>query len=559
MKLRVLLASALLLPACAARRASSPPTAEPTSAPLSASAPASEPTRAPIAVPSTEPTSAPAAAPAPEPVSPPVAFLPPAPQFTEAPPTALQRETGPIGTRHPLLFQRAAEDGRWLIACQAREDTNGDGKREVIYGRHGDTFGDRLAPYLFLEPGEGERLDDFLAADPTGRYLVVVRGGSMRLLDTYTRADAELAPPGTIPDSTAPSASLPVSFSRDGQRLLLVSLSGPEKRATAFLINLQDGSRREVPHGPGLLGRAVLDPEGQWVWFGVVTQDTDGDGQLTWPRAQTSLASRYCRGPIMSYGQYGQEGDTASWLLRRVDGGPLVPREGVLRPLGDALLRQGEQGEVFVEQSSGQRTEWVPASCRAHVLHVDAAREQVLVTCSAQGNALELHGARVHQPLGIATPYETRPPPSHGPLRLFPVVPTPEGGAPSPSIQSVVDLETRTVHPMRGEVQYTEGTRALVQRDSRRKNQNRRLWFVDTATGEQRELGEQRGYGFVASGNFVYSEGLLVDMSTGRLVRKVPEDAQALDTRGRMVLDRFGLSRTVPSGPLQWTPAVGSR
>ncbi|OJT21320.1 hypothetical protein BO221_26195 [Archangium sp. Cb G35] len=552
----MLLASALLLPACAARRASPPPSAEPTSPPVSAPAPASEPTSPPIAVPSTEPTSAPVAAatPAPEPISPPVAALPPAPEFTVAPPTALQREAGPIGTRHPILFQQAAKDGRWLIACQAREDTNGDGKLEVIFGRHGDTFGDALAPYLFLEPGEGERLDDFLAADPTGRYLVVVRGGSLRLLDTYTRADTELSPPDAIPDSTAPSASLPVSFSRDGQRLLLVSLSGPEKRATAFLINLQDGSKREVPHGPGLLGRASLDPEGRWVWFGVVTQDTDGDGQLTWPRAQTSLASRYCRGPIMSYGTYGQEGDTATWLLRRVDGGPLVPREGVLQPLGDALLRQGEQGEVFVEQASGQHTEWVPASCRANVLHVDAAREQVLVACTAQGNALELHGARVHQPLGIATEYAGRPPLSLNPPRLFPISPASTLGD---SDQSVVDLETRTVHPMRGEVHYVEGTRALVKRPGP-KNQNRPLWFVDTTTGAQRELGEQRGYGLVAAGDFVFSEGLLVDMSTGRLVRKVPEDAQTLDTQGRMVLDRSTFSRTVPKGPLQWTPTVRS-
>ncbi len=549
MKLRVLLASALLLPACAVRRVPPPPPPQPTSAPVAAPAPAPEPTSAPVT------------APAPETQRPPVAALPPAPEFTVAPPTSLQRETGPIGTRHPLLFQRAARDGRWVIACQAREDTNGDGKLEVRFGRHGDTYGDALAPYLFLEPGEGERLEDFLAADPTGRYLVVVRGGSLRLLDTYTRADHELAPPEAIPESTAPSASLPVSFSRDGQRLLLVSLSGPEKRATAFLVNLRDGTRREVPHGPGVLGQALLDPEGQWVWFGVVTQDTDGDGQLTWPRARTSLASRYCRGPIMSYGTYGQAGDSASWLLRRVDAGPLVPREGVLQPLGDALLRQGEQGEVFVEQASGQRTEWVPASCRANVLHVDAAREQVLVACTAQGNALELHGARVHQPLGLSSGYATRPPPSNGPLRLFPVRPSsPEGGAPSSSAQSVVDLETRTVHPVRGEVQYTEGTRALVVRSAGRDHRFRRLWLVDTQTGAQRELGDQRGYGLTAAGDFVYAEGLLVDLSTGRLVRKVPDDVHAVDTRGRMVLDRGGgAGRTVPRGPLQWTPAVRSR
>lgn len=510
--------------------------------------------------PASEPTSAPVASPTPEPNHAPVASSPSAPEPMVAPPTGLQQKTGPIGTRHPILFQRAAEDGRWVIACQAREDSNGNGKLEVIFGRHGDTFGDTLSPYLFLEPGEGERLDDFLASDPTDRYLVVVRGGSLRLLDTYTGTDTELAPPGAIPDSTAPRAPLPVSFSRDGRRLLLVSLSGQEKQPTAFLLNLEDGSRREVPHGPGVLGHAVLDPDGRWVMFGVITQDTDGDGQLSWPLARTSLSSRYCRGPIMSYGHHGQQGDTPSWLLRRVEGGPLVPREGVLQPLGDALLRQGEQGEVFLEEASGQRTEWVPASCRADVLHVDAAREQVLVSCTAQGNALELHGARVHQPLGLSVNPSGRPPPSGGPPRLFPVIPaSTTAGEASPFIQSVVDLETRTVHPMRGEVQYTEGTRALVKRDTGPGNPRRHLWFVDTASGEQRKLGELTGYGLTATGSLVYTEGLLVDMHTGRLAGPVRGDVQALDTQGRVILDHDPLARTVPKGPLHWTPAVRSR
>jgi len=535
MKLRVLLASALLLPACAARRAPPPP--EPPSTPVAAPTPAPEPPSAPVDAP----------APAPEPVV--------------APPTGLQQKAGPIGTRHPILFQRSAQDGRWAIACQAREDTNGDGAVRVIFGRHGDTYGDALSPYLFLEPGEGERLDDFLTADPAGRYLVVVRGGSLRLLDTYQHTDTELAPPGAIPESTAPSAPLPVSFSRDGRHLLLVSLSGPEKRPTAFLLDLEDGTRREVPHGPGVLGQAVLDPDGRWAMLGVITQDTDGDGALTWPRAKTSLSSRYCQGPIMSYSQYGRAGDTPTWLLRRVDGGEPVPAEGLLQPLRDALLRQGEQREVFLEHASGERTEWVPASCGAHVLHVDAARAQVLVSCIERGHALELHGARVHQPLGVSAQSAGRPPPSGGPPRLVPVRPvSTASGEPSPDSDSVVDLETRTVHPLGGRLEYSEGSRALVVRIIGSGDPSQRLWFVDTQTGAQRELGEQTDYGLAVAGSLVYSGGLLVDMSTGRLVGPVKGAVQALDTQGRVVLDPGGAAgRSVPRGPLQWTPAVRSR
>ncbi|HSP79093.1 MAG TPA: hypothetical protein VLQ93_11220, partial [Myxococcaceae bacterium] len=340
-----LLASALLLPACAAQRASTP--------------------------------------------------------ITSAPPTGLPQAAGPIGTPHPFVFQAAASDGRWVVACQAREDTNGDGKLEVLYGQHGGTRGDALLPYLFLEPGEGERLDDFLTSDPTGRYLVVVRGGSLRLLDTHTRADTELAAPGTFPDSTAPGSALPVSFSRDGKRLLLVA-SGPEQRTRATLFHLEDGRQQEVPHGPGELGAASLFPEGDWAMFGVLTQDTDGDGKLTWPQANTSLSSRFCRGPVLSYGQYGYTGDRPDHVVAPVTGGPLFQMSDVLRPLGGSVLRRDEQGALFVENAQGQRTEWVPASCGGSLLHVDVEREQLLVVCTAQGNALELHGATVHQALGLS-------------------------------------------------------------------------------------------------------------------------------------------------------------
>ncbi|MCY1073090.1 hypothetical protein [Archangium lansingense] len=509
----MLLASALLLPACAARRVS--PTPE-------------------------EPTTPPAVAPTPAP--------------TVATPTGLQREVGPIGTPHPIVFQRAATDGRWVVACQAREDTNGDGALEVRFGQHGNTSGDALTPYLFLEPGAGEPLDDFLTADPTDRYLVVARGGSLRLLDTYTHTDTELAPLEAIPDSNTPGSPLPVSFSSDGKRLLLVTLTGQDKRATAFLINLENGSRQEVPHGPGVLGYAELDPEGRWAVLGVVTQDSDGDGQLSWPRTRTSLSARFCRGPIMSYGRYGREGDSPTWLLSHVDGGELAPIQGLLQVLGDSVLRQGEQGEVFVEQVSGQRTEWVPASCRANVLYVDAAREQVLVACTAQGEALELHGARIHQPLGLSAERSRRIPFAGTPPRLIPVTPASTAGGESSS-QSVVDLETRTVHPVGGQVKYTQETRVLVARNAGADDKDRRLWLVDIASGEQRELGTPTEYGLELAGNLIYVDGLLVDMSTGQLVGPVKGEVQALDTQGRVLPDHIGQGRA-PLGPLQWTPVV---
>ncbi len=512
MNLRALLASALLLPACAAQRASTPPT-------------------------SPEPSTAQAPA--------------------VAPPTGLQREGGPIGTPHPFIFQSAAMDGRWVVACQAREDTNNDGKVEVRYGHHGDPIGDAVAPYLFLEPGAGERLEDFLLSDKTNRYLVVVRGGSLRLLDTYTHQDTELAASGSYPESRTPGSALPVSFSRDGKRLLLVR-SGPDQKNQAVLIHLEDGRQQVVPHGPGELGQARLTEEGTWAVFGVLTQDTDGDGKLTWPRLNTSLSPRFCRGRVRSSSQRGFTGDRPDFVLGRIGGGPVYKMGEVLRSLGDAVLRRDEQGALVVENAQGQRTEWVPASCRGALLHVDVEREQLLVVCEAQGNALELHGAWGHQSFGLSVE-----PPGYDslegePTRLHPVTPAPQASGESTlPTQHVVDLEKRTVQPVPvpGWVHYTDGTRALV---VQRSEQEQRLWFVDMATGEKRELGKQETSGLKVAGSFVHAAGLLVDMRTGQLVGPVKREVKAVDTQGR-VLRTDSDREEAPRGPVQWSTVTAPR
>src|SRR5262245_45098586 len=62
-----------------------------------------------------------------------------------------------IGTAHPYTIE--AVTPRFIILCQAREDTNHNGAISVRVEMHGDTGGDELVPYLILSDGPGERLD----------------------------------------------------------------------------------------------------------------------------------------------------------------------------------------------------------------------------------------------------------------------------------------------------------------------------------------------------------------------------------------------------------------
>jgi len=118
----------------------------------------------------------------------------------------------PLGTAHPLRYLQSPPDAHWLAVHQVREDRNGDGRADS-------------SPYLLFGPGPGEHIDAFCASDPLGRYLVIVRGDSTWLIDSYTRAETRLGPrPNPLDPVFIGGGSLfeppCAQFSADGRRLL---------------------------------------------------------------------------------------------------------------------------------------------------------------------------------------------------------------------------------------------------------------------------------------------------------------------------------------------------
>ncbi|RYZ43233.1 MAG: hypothetical protein EOO72_06925 [Myxococcaceae bacterium] len=319
-----------------------------------------------------------------------------------APPVEDASPSGDYGTAHPFLFMDSAQDGRWLLACQAREDTDGDGHIKTSFGYHGDSQGDAMQPYLFLEPGAGIRIDEFLAVDPQERYLVLVRDGQLWLLDMETREQKVLASDVT-PDTKSARPPARASFSQDGLRLFFIRPEGGTP--VAVVRDLRQGTERVLDAGKGLIGQVLVDPSGHWAMFDVVVEDTNGDGKQTWPQRETTLASAMCRGPVMSSSSYGWQGDKPVRRFRRVEGGPLLQGDDVLQPLGEGLLRRAPDQSIFFEHADGRKEIWVPSGCAGAVLHADAARQQLLVACETKQDLLplELHGAAVHQPLGWLT------------------------------------------------------------------------------------------------------------------------------------------------------------
>src|SRR5689334_22299759 len=69
-----------------------------------------------------------------------------------------------MGTKHPMLVQRVAPDGHWAFVCQAREDTDHDGKVEIEVAYHGETSGDRLVPYFIRSSGKETVIEDLVSS-----------------------------------------------------------------------------------------------------------------------------------------------------------------------------------------------------------------------------------------------------------------------------------------------------------------------------------------------------------------------------------------------------------
>ncbi|MCP3099241.1 hypothetical protein LZ198_10200 [Myxococcus sp. K15C18031901] len=494
-----------------------------------------------------------------------------APRSRPAPPADAE-----YGTPHPFQLQAAAPDGRWFIACQAREDTNHDGRIEVVYDLHGG-YGspaeggpsDTMRPYLFLEPGAGVRIDEALAWDEAGRYLVLTRDGTLRLLDTRS-GDEQVLSTGPFTASPSPFPTKRASFSRDGTRLLYLRPEGG--RTVAVLRDVTRGVEHVVDAGAGLLGQASLDAEGRWMTFDVVAEDTDEDGMLTWPEPRTTLAPSLCRGMVAVSSHAGWRGDRPVRRMRHVAGGPLLEGDEFLQPVGDRMLRRLSDGAIVAEDARGRREAWVPASCAGQVLDVDAPRSQVLVACEASGAGplpLEVYGHGTRRSLDWSVPdLRTGRESIRGQGRLRMVWAHPSGSNAKVS-PIVVDLERRAVVPTPvpgGESQMAEGDHVLLIEDTHRRDLEKhrdlqRVWLWNVATGARHEVGMTGLDTMEQVGDLALFMGWLIDMRQGQVLGQVEQDVLTHDTRGRALRPTQPTSpqarrNTVPPGPVRWGPTV---
>lgn len=491
-------------------------------------------------------------APAPEIVAtPPAPALPASPSGAPPPPGALW------GTEHPLSFVAASPDRRWLSICQARRDTNGDGKITVDVGPQGELGGDAFQGFFLDEPGPGTPIDAFVGSDPTGRFVAFVRDRRLILRDTLASVDFDLSALGADvrDDQSSFVAPRAGAFDPTGRRFLYLRREDGVTRVVVR--DLATSGEAVVEPGAGDVFRAGFDPSGEWVVLRVVAADTNGNGWLEWPAPPAAAPHMRCGGPIPRFSVFERGGDEAVVRVARATGGAAVDAPNLVVPIGDTLIERNTDGMLVRGKPGGGRSTVIRAGCGARLLHADAARNLLLVTCAGPKGKSDaiLIGKDVVKPMGIELAAIAGDRVQEAMPRLVALHP----GADA----VLIDLETRRLDrlPAGDRVLSVAANRALVLR--------KKSLVLHEAFGQETVLpGEVAPVSrMLLRGGTVVVPPYVVDVARGTLLGFTQESPLAVSTDGAVLSaapegDAARNGSHAMAGPLKWSmpaPALAPR
>jgi hypothetical protein len=314
----------------------------------------------------------------------------------DAPPA----KDGSVGTAAPLGGFIGSDDGRWAILCQARVDTDGNGRLETTYDIH-HTGGDTLEPYLVLGTGAGMAIDYQAARSEHGEWLAVVRGGKLELIQsaTYQRwqltADLRHDKFHRGDDKAVRFASI----AANGSRMTYL------REKEIVIRDLKTHAEQVVPV-KDKLWRATVDGAGRWAKVRVIRKDTNRDGKVDWPGGH-GAGFQYRCGADNVHHHNPMDGDAVVELWLDLATGKLVEDATVIDVVGEELLRRRKDGALVLGG-----TVLVEAWCKAQVVATLAVPPRVAVACNAKED--ELHekptlvlgpGFRRQAAHGYRTPY----------------------------------------------------------------------------------------------------------------------------------------------------------
>lgn len=250
-----------------------------------------------------------------------------------------------LGTEHPLVLQDGSVRWGWVVACQARRDTDGDGRESIIVDMHGEAFGDELKPFLMTVPGPGQPIDLYLGSSSTKQYVAFLSKKRLILFNAKTRHRIDLSSLGArVWDDGNPTMPHPaVAFEHAGNRLAFVRRGGGGDDVILFD---PDSGHEQVVHHASAVWRMEFAKDDKALSVAEPAGDTDHNGKVEPQQLMTSLSSRRCRGPITSWSVWAVRGDEAavSQVTIPVERPDLVVAASAEQGQGSGALGQRPRG-----------------------------------------------------------------------------------------------------------------------------------------------------------------------------------------------------------------------
>ncbi|MEJ7603204.1 MAG: hypothetical protein WKG01_35280 [Kofleriaceae bacterium] len=445
---------------------------------------------------------------------------PPTARPAPAPSGTLAIGRGDFGTAHPTIVRRSDPGERWMSLCQARADTDGDGAIAVHTGHHGEMFGDTMAQYLVLGGGEGTPIDSLVSVSADSRWLAIVRGENLELVDTTTGALFALADADLESDHRPGAPHRAAMFA--GNRLLFI-----RHRAQTDALVIHDPAthqEREIEITDRLWRIASADG------LAHIFTVAQGGG---FPQLRTSLAAGECLGPPMSYSTGGQQGATPTERWIDLDQGTEVAVDGLVASIGTTRVRTPASGALDLDSD-----EIAPPACKAQVLALVPSPPRVIAICGVKKQAKVLllgKGLRVE----LAAIDRDKDHYGDHTDALGPAT----GVVCDAGLHCVTTATSQRIDLKGGVAQHAYGNKLYVVHATTSK---RTFEILDVVTGTRTPIKSDDKK--LATGKFIidYSDQL-IDLEQGTILGKVT-DPMRLSTAGR-VLKLAGKD----VGPVRWT------
>jgi hypothetical protein len=426
-----------------------------------------------------------------------------------------------------------------VVFCQAREDSDKNGSLEIGIHANGSFSGDRLQRHLAIGSGEGEAIDELSAADPTGRWLVIRKPGSLTLLDSWSKKTTDLLGLGADPDNDRSSFREHRALSFDGMGTSLLYLARRDDKTRAVVRVLASEKEHVIDPGLSNVWRAELDHDGLWAAFAGFASDA---GSKSWP-APKADGPAPCRSPLARYSAWLPKADPVVRTLASATADSATSAPGFVITLGKGWVVREPDGRLLLRKD-GKDSELSPAKCGAKILHADARRTRLVVACTTpKGRPLvEIVGVGERHELGVdiaSAPEDKKVGASD---RLFALYPG--------TSSALVDLELAKLHKLHdGDIVITtRGARALVRR-------GKKLFVIDVERASEDELAAETETwpDVVVNGALAAVSPWVVKLdATQPLLGRVTGRPLALAPDGQVLVAPARGDQGVLEGPFEW-------